>query len=222
MALSGSGGYRSSATIPESTYPLNAVYTRHLFARSSVLPSTSGFRFACGMRGGFNSNFSHDEFAWDHTGASFVRSNYHRSGGYVSAQMSAGSFTVDTWRSYGATFDGANVRSYVDGVLDGTSGGTSASSVGNTEVTLNASSNYGSVSNLFANGETAELAIWDVVLTADEIAALAKGFRASRIRPNHLVFYTPVVRGKQDIKGGRTLSLSSGSETVTSHPRVFG
>lgn len=222
MALSGSGGYRSASTIPESTYALNAAYTRHVFARASVLPSQADFRFVCAMRGGFNSNFSHDEFAWNHTGAAFFRSNYHRSGGYVSAQMSAGSFAVDTWKSFGVTFDGANVRSYVEGVLDGTSGGTSAASVGNTEVALNASSNYGSVSNPFTGGQAAELAIWDVVLTADELAALAKGFRASRIRPSRLVFYAPVVRGKQDIRGGRTLTLGVGSETVTDHPRVFG
>jgi hypothetical protein len=222
MALSGSGGYRTTTTIPEATFPLNAVYTRHIFARSSVAPATTGFRFVCGMRGGFNSNFSHDEFAWDHTGGVYVRSNYHRAGGYVSAQMSAGSFTGDIWRSYAATFDGTNVRSYVEGTLDGTSGGSSASTAGNTEVCLNGSSGYGSVSNPFTNGQTAELAIWDVVLNADELAALAKGFRATRIRPNNLVFYAPVVRGKHDLCGGRTLSLGVGSETVTDHPRVFG
>lgn len=223
MALSGAGGYRTTATIPESVHPLNASYTRHLFARSSVAPTTAGgFRFPCGMRGGFASGFSHDEFAWDHTGAQFVRSNYHRSGGYVSAQMSAGNFTPDEWRSYGVTFDGANLRSYVEGVLDGVSAATAPSNVGNTEVTLNGSSNYGSVSNPFNNGQTAELAIWDTVLTADELLSLAKGFRASRIRPSRLVFYAPVVRGKQDIRGGRTLSLGVGSETVTDHPRIIG
>jgi hypothetical protein len=175
------------------------------------------------MRGGFSSGFSHDEFAWNHVNASFFRSQYHRSGGYAAAQMSAGSFSpVDTWRSYAATFDGTNVRSYVGGVLDGTSAGTSASTAGNTEVCLNGTGNYGSVSNPFTGGQTAELAIWDVVLNADELAALAKGFRASRIRPDNLVFYAPVVRGKQDICGGRTLVLGVGSETVTDHPRVFG
>jgi hypothetical protein len=174
------------------------------------------------MRGGFNSGYSHDEFAWDHTSASFVRSNYHRSGSYVPAQMSAGSFVGDVWRSYAATFDGTNVRSYVEGVLDGTSANTSASTVGGTEVVLNGSSSYGSVASPFTNGQTAELAIWDVVLNAAELAALVKGFRASRIRPEHLVFYAPVVRGKQDIVGGRSLSLEVGSETVTSHPRVIG
>lgn len=223
MSFSGSAGYRAASRIPAAEAALHAAYTRHIFARSSTLPSTSGFRFVSSLRGGYSNPYSHDELAWDHTGAAYVRSHYHRSGGYVSAQMSAGSFAVDTWVSIAATFDGANLRSYVNGALDGTSGGTSASVASDTEVTVNGASDYGGDPvYIFANGETAEQAIWDVVLTVDEIASLAKGFRATRVRPNNLVFYSPQVRGRQELVAGRTLNVGVGSENILPHPRVFG
>lgn len=40
-----------------------------------------------------------------------------------------------------------------------------------------------------------EVAIWQVVLSDDEIAALAKGFRPSLIRPSKLRLYVPGIRG---------------------------
>ena len=152
----------------------------------------------------------------------FVRSHYHRSGSYVAAQMSAGNFAADTWISFAATWDGSRVRSYVNGVLDGTSALSSVPASGNAQIAVNASSDYGGVSSLFTNGQTAEQAVWDVVLGIDEIVSLAKGFRASRVRPDRLAFYSPEVRGRQELVGGRTLTIGSGSETITDHPRVFG
>lgn len=223
MALGGSGGYYSGSKIPAAEAALHSTYTRHVFARSSAVPDQSGFQTVLGMRGGFNSNFSHDEFYWNHTGAGFFRSNTHRSGSYVAAQMSSGNFPADTWVSVAATWDGTNVRSYVNGAADGVSGGSSASSAGDTQLTFLGSSDYdSSPSSLFTNGQAAELAVWDVILTADELVALAKGFRATRIRPNNLIFYSPTVRGKQELVAGRTLTLGTGSETVHPHPRVFG
>lgn len=223
MALGGSGGYYSSSNIPAAEAALQSAYTRHLFARSSALPAQSGFQVVTGLRNGFNNNLSHDELYWNHTGATFFRANAHRSGSYVSAQMSAGNFATNTWLGIAATWDGTNLRSYINGVADGVSANSTIPTAADTQVTLGGGSDYdNSPSNLFTNGQVAELAIWDVVLSVDEIASLSKGFRAPLIRPNNLVFYTPVVRGKQELIAGRTMTLGAGSETVTDHPRVFG
>lgn len=223
MAFGGSAAYIAASTIPASEAAVQNAYTRHVFARATAVPGTADLQVVSGLRNGFNADFCHDELAWNHTNSPFHRSNYHRSGGYVSAQMSSGSFAVDTWVSIAATWDGVNVRSYVNGVLDGTSANSSVPTAGSSQIVLNGGSNYsGTPAARFASGETAELALWDVVLTVDEIASLAKGFRATRVRPNNLVFYTPVVRGHQDLIAGRTLGLAQGSETITAHPRVFG
>lgn len=223
MSLAGTAGYYSATTIPATEAAIQNAYTRHIFARCSVLPSTADLRLVCGLRNGFNSDYCHDECAWNHTGAAYYRSNYHRSGSYVSAQMSAGSFAVDTWVSIAATWDGTYLRSYVNGVLDGTSGASSIPTAGDSQIVQNSSSNYNtSPGALFTGGDTAEHALWDVVLTIDEIVSLSKGFRASRVRPDRLFFYAPSVRGKQELMAGRTLTVGAGSETVTDHPRVFG
>lgn len=222
MALAGTAGYRSATNIPAAEAALQSAYTRHVFARATAVPSTANYQIAGSIRNGFNANFCHDDFAWNHQDGNFVRSHYHRSGSYVGAQMSAGSFAANTWISFAGTWDGSRVRSYVNGVLDGTSAVSSVPSAGDAQIAVNGSSDYGGVSSIFSSGQTAEQAIWDVVLTTDELASLAKGFRAPLIRPDRLVFYCPEVRGRQELIGGRTLNIATGSETVTDHPRVFG
>ena len=70
------------------------------------------------------------------------------------------------------------------------------------------------------NGLGAEVAIWSAALTADEITSLSKGFKPSRIRPQSLVFYAPLVRDLIDIKAGLALT-NNNAATVAAHPRVY-
>lgn len=70
------------------------------------------------------------------------------------------------------------------------------------------------------NGLLAECAIWSVALTDDEINSLAKGFKPSRIRPQSLVFYAPLVRAAIDVRQGLALTPVN-SPTVADHPRVY-
>jgi hypothetical protein len=72
----------------------------------------------------------------------------------------------------------------------------------------------------FFNGLLAEAAIWDVVLTDDEVASLAQGFKPSRVRPQSLQFYAPIVRELRDLRGGLTLT-NNNTATVANHPRVY-
>ena len=69
------------------------------------------------------------------------------------------------------------------------------------------------------DGRLAELAVWNVALTADEIASLAKGFRPHRIRPQSLVFCIPLVRTNQEIRNA-TSGTTTGT-AVADHPRVY-
>ena len=70
------------------------------------------------------------------------------------------------------------------------------------------------------NGLIAEVGIWNVALTADEIASLADGMTCDKVRPQSLVFYAPLVRELQDVKGGLTITNNNGA-TVANHPRVY-
>jgi hypothetical protein len=69
-------------------------------------------------------------------------------------------------------------------------------------------------------GYLAEAAIWDVALNDDEAISLARGFKPSRIRPQHLQFYAPIIRNLQDFRGALTIT-NVNSATVIEHPRVY-
>lgn len=70
------------------------------------------------------------------------------------------------------------------------------------------------------DGRLAELAVWNVALSADEIASLAKGFKPNRIRPQNLVFVVPLLRSNQDIRNATT-GTTTGATGGSDHPRVY-
>jgi hypothetical protein len=72
----------------------------------------------------------------------------------------------------------------------------------------------------YMDGQLAEIAIWNVALTDAEAVSLAKGFKPTRIRPQSLVFYAPLIRTLQDTRGGRVIT-NNNSATVAAHPRVY-
>jgi hypothetical protein len=106
---------------------------------------------------------------------------------------------------------------YVNGVNDGTGGGN------NNAVTLDRVGIAALVRNTVGShygGEIAECGIWNTDLTADEIASLADGFTCDKVRPQSLVFYAPLVRDLQDVRGGLTIT-NNNTATVANHPRVY-
>jgi hypothetical protein len=72
----------------------------------------------------------------------------------------------------------------------------------------------------FYNGQAAEVGIWNAALTADEVASLAKGMTCDKVRPQSLVFYAPLIRDLQDVRGGLTIT-NNNTATVANHPRVY-
>jgi hypothetical protein len=77
----------------------------------------------------------------------------------------------------------------------------------------------GDAANTF-DGLIAEVGIWNAALTQPEVASLAKGMTCDKVRPQSLVFYAPLVRNLQDVKGGLTITNNNGA-TVANHPRVY-
>lgn len=81
----------------------------------------------------------------------------------------------------------------------------------------------GTVAGVYENpwiGDMAEFGIWNVALTAAEIAALSDGIACNRVRPQSLVFYAPLVRDLIDARGGLTITNVNGA-TATTHPRIY-
>jgi len=98
-------------------------------------------------------------------------------------------YSVNTWHHACAVFTSTSSR---DAYIDGGSVGNNATALGTmmspnrTDIgrAVNASSYF--------SGRLAEVAIWNVALTANEVLALARGVSPLRVRPASLISYVPI------------------------------
>jgi hypothetical protein len=106
--------------------------------------------------------------------------------------------------------------------LDGTAAATNTSNVGtqNTADAVSIGAGWATTLGGYYTGDIAEVGVWDVALSAAEVASLAKGFTCDRIRPGNLVFYAPLIRDLIDKIGGLTIT-NNNTATVANHPRVY-
>jgi hypothetical protein len=70
------------------------------------------------------------------------------------------------------------------------------------------------------DGQFAEIGIWNAALTQPEVASLAAGMTCDKVRPQSLVFYSPLTRDLIDYKGGLAIT-NNNTATVANHPRVY-
>jgi hypothetical protein len=109
---------------------------------------------------------------------------------------------------------------YVNGTNDGSNTTNQSPDFSNPdEILVGARRGSGGV-GLYFSGDIAEVGIWNVALTADEIASLADGITCDKVRPSALVFYAPLVRNLQDVRGALTIT-NNNTATVAVHPRVY-
>lgn len=112
----------------------------------------------------------------------------------VNSSTSSGTITANTWFHAGGVFASATSRiAYLNGVAataDTTSrtpSGIDRTSIGNQDNTA-----QGKAWGIAGIGDIAEAAVWNVALTAGEMAALAAGTNPRQIRPANLVGYWPL------------------------------
>jgi hypothetical protein len=147
-----------------------------------------------------------------------IRASAQQSGGVAQVAISTSGLTNSTWGHACAVFDSSTSRTaYCNGGNSTTTTGSSTPA-SLTRVLIGAGW-FGSLSN-YANGLIAEVGIWNAALTTDEIASLAKGMTCDKVRPQSLVFYAPLVRELQDVRGGLTIT-NNNTATVANHPRVY-
>jgi hypothetical protein len=132
-------------------------------------------------------------------------------------------YSTNTWHHAAGVFTSTTSRTvYIDG------GSSSTNTLSATPTLLNRTNigvmflqNFGGTGgNQFCDGRIAEVGIWNTDLTAAEVASLAKGMACDKIRPQNLVFYAPLIRDIQDVKGGLTIT-NNNTATAATHPRVY-
>jgi hypothetical protein len=73
------------------------------------------------------------------------------------------------------------------------------------------------------DGYLAEVAIWNVTLTTDELTSLYKGTKADQIRPQNLKFYMPLVRNIYDETASTTgITYEFDPNPEVNHVRRYG
>jgi hypothetical protein len=106
--------------------------------------------------------------------------------------------------------------------MNGTAGAQDFTDVGiqNTANTITVGAGWATTVGVYLAGDVAEVGVWNVALTAAEVASLAKGFTCDRVRPQSLVFYAPLIRDLVDLRGGLAIT-NNNTATVANHPRVY-
>lgn len=224
MAYDGSGGawYRTANSYP-SNLGFRDACTIHLFFRTNANSSTANFRGVLNFRDTTNTNPSAHQFAWNHTSAGYDRA-LNRAPTYNAARLPSNP-ALDTWHSLVGRDDGTNIKTFLNGSEEASAArGTAGSDNARHLAVLALINELGALdsSSQWSGGMVGEVAVWRAALDVAEISALAKGFRATRIRPQSLYGYWPLVRGLQDIRGGVDFVRQAGTDAVVNHPRVFG
>ena len=140
--------------------------------------------------------------------------------GNVNAVANGGTVSANVWNHYAGVFvSGSSRTPYTNGVA-GAENTTTVAAITPTFTNIGAFYAGTATSIQFMDGLIAEVGIWNVALTAAEIASLAKGMTCDKVRPQSLVFYAPLVRDLNDQKGGLTI-INNNAATVAAHPRIY-
>lgn len=143
-------------------------------------------------------------------------------GSYNSAtydqSLSAATTTLNVWTHGAGVWASTSSRTvYVNGTA-GTTNTTNISVANLNSIGIGATIRP-TLSDQY-NGDIADVGIWNISLTADEIISLSRGVSCLLIRPQNLIFFAPLIRSLQDVTRGLTIT-NRNSATVSNHPRIY-
>lgn len=141
----------------------------------------------------------------------------------TSRTSNSSSLSASAWSHVAYTWSGGTAQTTCKMYVNGTEVGyaTGADGVGAVLASVGSHSLGGRIfdDNRNFDGREAECGLWDVVLTAAEIAVLAARVAPILVQPSALQFYWPIVRGQQDAIAGQGGTLDG--TTVVDHPRII-
>lgn len=147
-----------------------------------------------------------------------IRAGIRTGGGAFGIAISSASATANTWNHACAVFTSNTSRAaFLDGANKGTN--TTNRALSTLDRTTIGARGTSTGETEFFPGLIAEVGIWEIALADEDVARLALGFSPRLIRPQSLVFYAPLIRDIQDIRGGLTLTTTG--TTVADHPRIY-
>jgi hypothetical protein len=208
--FNGSNQYLNTATAPVSAEPIT-------MACWFYLNNTTADHTLVSINGSSTLSYFQMQAAGSLAGDP-VRAVTFAGGGGANVAASNTGFSASTWTHAAAVFTSTSSRTVY---LNGSQGAINTNNVSIPSIvrmsigviSWNTPVNY-------ANGRIADVGVWSAALNADEILSLSKGVTCDKVRPQSLVFYAPLVRELQDVKGGLTIT-NNNTATVANHPRVY-
>jgi hypothetical protein len=203
----------SAAAIQISAYP----FTMSIWFRPNGSTS-GGFRTLFALNKADATGFSRYEIYTDLSlGVNVFRhDNSNATGGAVTTAA----LTSGTWGHCCAVFTSSTSATiYLDGGNSATD--TTAVAFDNPDRTTIGQDERGALN--YTEGDLAEAAIWDVALTAAEIASLAKKKSPTSVRHGSLVNYAQIIgrnSPEMDVVSGTSFTLVN-APTVTDHPPII-
>jgi hypothetical protein len=200
----------SNAVAPVTAAPLT------LFARYNVTAAPSAGAYAALVM--LQNSGQTDVFDNCIIGAAPSRAEYvvRQGSGPVLAQPGInGVVAISTWYAQAAVEVSSTSRHVIHETTKSATDTTSVVPAGVDRFRIGSRGN-----GRFLNGLMAEVAMWNAALTDDEVTSLARGFKPSRVRPQSLQFYAPIVRNIQDLRQAVAIT-NQNTATVADHPRVY-
>lgn len=194
---------------------LPSQYTVSFWYQNAAAPGNAVYDQPFAWNSSFNQGIG---FSWDHITAGSRQAWWNYDGNYDEAKYTS-TFSADTWYHLCATYDGTNLKAWLNGTNEATTASGAPADSGSETINVFASAGGGSS---FDDGVVAELGVWNDDLTAGEIAELAKGKSPITVRPANQLHYYPIWGRNSpeiDLVGGNNLTVTG--TTVVAHPRVI-
>lgn len=142
-------------------------------------------------------------------------------GGVSTAIGTTSVMVAGIWCHIVGTYDGSNMRIYLNGIEENSAAKTGNMPSTTAPVRIGAGSGGAGTEQPF-DGEIGHCGIWNIPLSADDVASLANGFPLKQLRPDNLVSYPPL-NGKSpepDVVGGFNTTVV-GTTVGEEPPNVF-
>jgi len=139
-------------------------------------------------------------------------------GGFKIAEGST-ALVVGVWNHIAGTYDGSNIRVYLNGVEEDSLSATGNMSSTTAPVRIGAGSGGAGTEQPF-DGDIGHCAIWDTGLSSSEVQSLSAGINPLKIRSENRLFYAPLngQNPELDVVGG--LSLTVNGATRAEEPPI--